>query len=95
MTAWQTQLEAIGSALLLIQKLPDGTIWSLTCTNDDDATSPSVLNIFAPESEWTLLRDRLKLGRAIDQSTRADREQFLSFRLGTLLVSLIEQEEVA
>lgn len=87
------QLEAIGTALLLIQKLPDWAVWALTCTNDDDADSPSVLNIFAPESHWQRLCETLKLGRPVDRSTGEKGSQFLSFRHGTLLISIIEQEE--
>lgn len=93
MTSFQQQLEAMGTALLLIKKLPDGAVWAMTCTNDDDASSPSVLNIFAPECDWAIIRSRLNLGKPTDRSTDEISEQFLSFRHGTLLVSLIEQEE--
>jgi hypothetical protein len=92
MTAFEKQLEAIGSALLRIPNLPDGSVWSLTCTNDDDAESPSVLNIFVPESEWLILQGRLKLGKSVDRSTSGIGDQFISYRVGTLLISFIEVE---
>jgi len=92
MTSFRTQLEAMGSALILIKMLPDGTVWSLTCTNDDDAESPSVLNIFTAEPEWPLFQELLALGKPTDRST-SDGEQFVSFRHGALLVSLIEEEK--
>jgi len=87
------QLDAIGSALLFIKMLPDGTVWSLTCTNDDDAESPSVLNIYIDEPEWPLYQELLALGKLTDRSTRNDGEQFVSFRHGTLNVSFIEEEK--
>ena len=95
MTTWQTQLEAIGTALILIQQLPEGTVWSLTCTNDDDKLSQSVLNIFAPVSEWPALRTSLRLdlnGPPVDDNNNnPDDPQFLSFEEGTLTVSLVEE----
>lgn len=87
MTNFRTQLEALGSALLLIQKLPDGTVWALTITNDDDAECPSVLNVYIEREHWTKYINLLSLGRAIDTS-----ESFMSWRQGTLLVSLINPE---
>jgi hypothetical protein len=78
---------------LLVQKLPSHAIWALEVTNDDDAESPTVLNIFAEESEWLSLIVSLRLGKATDRSTDEKGEQFISFRQGTLLVSIIEQEE--
>ena len=91
MTSFQRQLEAIGSALILIGKLPEGAVWSLTCTNDDDADSPSVLNIYLkPGEEPSAVANTMHLGRFTDD--RGD--DFVSFRQGTLLISLVEQEEV-
>jgi hypothetical protein len=90
---FREQLEAIGSALLLIQRLPDGSVWSLTCTNDDDAESPTVLNVYAEWSTWATLIVALGLGKSIDRSTQEVGEQFVSFKQGTLLISFIEQEE--
>ena len=87
------QIEAMGTALILIQKLPEGSVWSLTFTEDDTAESPSVLNIFAYEEVWPELISRLNLGRSVDRSTYGKGEQFMSFRQGTLLISFIEQEE--
>ena len=93
MSPFQKQMEAIGSALLLIQKLPEATVWSLTCTNDDDAESPSVLNIFIQESDWKPFQEHLKLGKPTDRSTHEDGEQFVCFRQGTLHIGFIQQEE--
>lgn len=92
MTAFQEQLEAMGTALLMIAKLEQGTVWALECTNDDDADTPSTLNIFTVSSKWDGLRASLKLGRPVDRSTKEVGEQFLSFRQGTLMISLIEEE---
>jgi hypothetical protein len=93
MSAFKQQLEAIGSALLLIQRLPAHTIWALEVTNDDDAENPTVLNIFAEQNEWLSLVVSLRLGKHTDRSTHEQGEQFISFRQGTLLVSIIEQED--
>lgn len=93
MNAFRQQLEAIGSALLLVQKLPAHTVWALEVTNDDDAESPTVLNIFTEQDEWPILIALLHLGAHTDRSTSQNGEQFVSFRQGTLLVSIIEPEE--
>ena len=93
MSTFRKQLEAIGSALLLIEKLPSGAVWALEVTNDDDAESPTVLNIFATEEHWPFIITSLHLGKPTDQNTEGKGDQFVSYRQGTLLVSIIEQEE--
>ena len=93
MTDFQKQMEALGSALLLSQRLQEDTVWALTCTNDDDAESPTVLNIFAKESEWPVLRQLLRLGKSIDRSEPEIPDKFISWRQGTLLISFIEQHK--
>lgn len=85
--SFRQQLEAMGSALILIERLPAQTIWALEVTNDDDAESPTVLNIFADREEWMKLQISLRLGKSVDSES-----SFLSFRQGTLLVSFIEEE---
>lgn len=94
MTSFQKQLEAIGSALLLIKRLPEGSVWSLCATNDDDAESPTVLNVFADEEHWGGITSALGLGRALDRGRAGQSgrlEKFVSFRQGTLMISLIEE----
>jgi hypothetical protein len=91
--SFSKQLEAIGSALLLIQKLPAHAVWALECTNDDDAESPSVLNIFAEEDQWAGIALSLRLGKPVDRNTSDRGEQFVSYRQGTLHISLIQREE--
>lgn len=81
------QQDAISAGLFLVQKLPDDVAYGLTCTNDD-----SVLNIFAPESRWREIRATLALGEPADRSIESDGEQFLSFKIGALLVSIIEED---
>jgi hypothetical protein len=88
MSSFRSQLEAVGSALLLIEKLPADTVWALELTNDDDAESPSVLNIFAEREAWPKLQVSLRLGRPVDRE-----ETFISWRQGTLHISFIEQHE--
>jgi hypothetical protein len=88
MSNFHMQLETIGSALLLIQKLSDQEVWALECTNDDDAESPSVLNIFTEPERWPHLILLLRLGKPVDSY-----KTFLSFRQGTLHISLIKPEE--
>lgn len=90
---FRCQLEAIGTALIIIRNLPEGTIWALTCTNDDeDARSPTVLNIFAPEKDWESLAERLHLPEPpVDESPDAG-DQYRSYLYETLLISLIVQE---
>lgn len=93
MKAFQKQLEAMASALLLIERLPLDTVWSLTCTNDDDADNPSVLNVYADEEDWAKLACSLRLPRIVDRSTRGSGDQFVSYRVGSLYVSFIEEEK--
>jgi len=88
MSNFRTQLEALGSALLLIERLPEQTVWALELTNDDDAESPSVLNIFTERANWSALTSLLRLGRSVDVD-----KTFLSFRQGTLHISFIEEED--
>lgn len=90
--SFSKQLEAMGTAIIFINALPDGTVWSLTCTNADDAESPSVLNIYAQQGAWQTLRNLLKLGKPVDKSATADGDQFVCFRHGTLYISIIEEE---
>jgi hypothetical protein len=91
MTTFQSQLEAIGTALLLIPKLPEGTVWALTATNDDDARSPTVFNIyFRDDPEAETLVTLLKLGEPVDVDQD---EEFASWRRGTLFISLIHHPE--
>lgn len=93
MNSFQKQMEAIGSALLHIQKLPEGTVWALTCTNDDDAESPSTLNIFVDETEWDRYQKLLHLGKPTDRSTHENDERFICFKQGTLHISFIQYKE--
>lgn len=93
MSSFRKQLEAIGSALILIERLPAHAVWALEVTNDDDAESPTVLNIFTEEEQWLPLIASLRLGKAIDRSTNDKGDQFISFRQGTLLISIIEPED--
>lgn len=91
MNAYRHQIEALEAASTLIQKLPDGVVWALEVTNDDDASSPSVLNIFADEDEWLGMIETLRLGIPIDRSTHIGEPLFLSFKQGTLLISFIQE----
>jgi len=85
------QLEAIGTALLLIKKLPDNTYWSLTVTDDDCTSNPSVLNIyFRDDVEADDLAKILNLGEPVDFDLR---DEYVSWRLDTLMVSLIHHKE--
>jgi hypothetical protein len=89
MTPFRQQLEALGSALLLIERLPAGTIWSLTCTNEDgDGRDDStVLNIYAPPDQWSLLEKRLRL---VGDNQHVPGE-FLSYRQESLTISLTKE----
>ncbi len=89
MPEWEGQLEALGTALLLIQKLPSGTVWAVTITNDDNGNEPSVLNIFYSEPDtFEMLVHRLRLGAPVDME-----DEFTSWRRGALLISLIKENE--
>ncbi len=88
MKNFRTQLEAIGSALLLIERLPAHTVWVLEVTNQDTAEEPTVLNIFADRDEWAMLQVSLRLGKPTDNDV-----MFRSFRQGTLYISFIEEEK--
>lgn len=91
MSNFREQLESIGSALLIIERLPENTIWALEVTEADDAEHPTVLNIFTPQDTWIDLRMRLKLGTPSDTDKLAG--EFESYRSGDLLVSFIHHEE--
>jgi hypothetical protein len=88
MSAFRLQLEAIGSALLLIQRLAEGTVWALIVTNDDDQRkAPTVLNIYADPLDWAAICDRLKLKNPCDHQL----DEFISFQQGTLLISITKE----
>jgi len=84
---FKPQVEAIASASALIPLLPEYAVWSLTVTEDDDAMSPSVLNIYADPWEWPMLVRHLKLGSVVDQG-----EMYASYQNKTLVISLIKKE---
>lgn len=84
--AFQKQLEALGTALLLIERLPPGTIWSICCTNEDD-TDQSALNIYAPEREWA----RLILALKLKGDSQLVPGVFQAFRRGTLTVTFTKE----
>ena len=88
MNNFRTQLEAIGSALLLIERLDDDAVWALEVTNQDTAEEPTVLNIFAEIRQWSRIIERLHLGSGVDAG-----DKFISFRKGTLYISIIEEEK--
>jgi hypothetical protein len=88
MDSFTSQLEALGTALLLIKKLPATTVWALELTNDDDMENSSVLNIFYRDQAFAdQLTTLLRLGEAIDVE-----DDFTSWRRGTLLISLIKEQ---
>jgi hypothetical protein len=83
---FRDQWEALVAAQIVIPKLPAHTVWSLTMTEDDN---PSVLNIYADPWEWPTLARTLASGPAVDIG-----DTFQSYRLGTLLVSIIQKESI-
>ena len=93
MIAFEQQIEAIRRSLSLVRALPANAVWALEVTNDDDDEARSVLNIFAERCDWPPLLAMLHLGEPIDRSDPKETNQFISFRQGTLLVSIIEPEE--
>lgn len=87
MYAFREQQEAINAAQLLIEKLPHSTVWALTVTDDDCLRSPSVLNVYyRDDEEAKKLAKLLQLGNPIDVDKN---EEFASWKIGVLLVSLI------
>lgn len=89
MSSFEKQLEAIGTALLMVQKLPEKTIWGLHCTNSDDAESPSTLNIYIPRGSWYTMHALLRLGNSVD--SQMGEMKYVSYRKGQLLISFIEE----
>jgi hypothetical protein len=87
MTPFRTQLEAIGSALLHIQKLPKETVWSLICTDDDTAQSPSSLTIYTPADTWDALTALLKLRSRPTEDLPTSR----AYQQGTLYITFTEE----
>ena len=90
MSAFQKQLEAVAVATRLIERLPAHAVWALEVTNDDDADSPTVLNIFAPVYDFPGIAMSLRLGKAVDRGEKD--VKFVSYRQGTLHISIIEEE---
>jgi hypothetical protein len=86
---YRQQQAEIMAAKQVIEELPLNTVWSLFVTDEDTPENPGVLNIFAVERAWPVLIDHLRLDRPVDEG-----ETFKTFRVGPLLVSLIEQEVV-
>ena len=85
---YANQRLALVAAATFVEDLPPGTIFGITVTDDDNEQAPSVLNIFAPKSEWDNLKSLLHLSNPIDES-----ESFTTYRFGPLEVSIQEPEE--
>lgn len=88
------QVTALHTAIRYISAIPAEAYWSLTVTDDDDASSPSVLNLYAPEEYWPKLQSILGLKNPTDRSTNDIGEQFITYRDGALNISLIDIEEM-
>lgn len=85
MTPFAAHLEAIQTATELIELFPDGTVWALEVTNEDNGEAPSVLNIFYQEEDFAeSLITLLELDNPYDQG-----QSFTSWRYGCLHISLI------
>lgn len=86
---FEKQIQAMRAAYGVVTKMPPGAVWSLCIT---DVEGDAALSVFASPPEWSALRAALCLGRAMDVYSD-DREQFESYHLGTLTVSLIWKKE--
>ena len=83
------QRAALMAAAKLVEELPPGTTFAVEVTDEDTLEEPSVLNIYLkPHQHFNHLASLLRLGEPVDQT-----ETFVSYRMGPLLVSLMEPEE--
>jgi len=89
MTNYGAQSTALQEALRILRLLPAHLIWSVCITDEDGADCPGSLNIFTDTEEgWSQMREMLKLGKPSDYG-----DDFQSFRIGVLTVSLIKKEQ--
>lgn len=85
---FNTQIKALEEAIALLRFLPKDTRWSLSVTDDDGSDSPSALNIFLnPGEDPKTIAQFLRMGKVFQNGT-----DYVSFKRGSLLVSLIEGE---
>lgn len=85
------QRTAIEEAGKIIRVLPEDTRFSLTVTEADRYDDPSVLNIFVPKGEISVILVFVAL--VVDIHKTATRgATFVSYRHESLMVSIIEDE---
>jgi hypothetical protein len=82
------QRASIQAALQVLDELPQFFRWSLTITEADTWEDPSVLNVFTrPGGARRTIGEILNLHEIVDEG-----ETFTSYRVGPLLVSIVEEE---
>lgn len=76
-----------------IEALPNGVVWSFTCTDEDDSTSPAVLNIYIKEEQWSTVVAMLEFKRYVERSTKDEIPKYVTYRDGAVAISLIQLED--
>lgn len=88
------QLQGLANAILLIKMLPDDTVWAVHSTDDNDNRyNRPTLNIYMDPNRWNWLRQHLKLGKPVEENRLGIGEDYITFHVGLLSVSLIEPPE--
>lgn len=89
---YTNQTAALRAAAILVEALPEGTTFGVEVTDADTRDDPGVLNIYTKSLEE---RDRVILRLGIQHAESTDKvANFISYRLGALLVSLVVEENL-
>lgn len=89
MVAHTNQAVALMAAHQLMEDLPDGVTFAVTITDEDSWEEPSVFNIYVKtREEADAIIHRLVLVNLMDEG-----EKFRSFRIASLMVSIIEEDD--
>lgn len=90
MTSYPEQKAALLAAVAFIETLPEGTVWALSVTDEDVGQDTSSLNIFTPKANWEALSRTLPVSTEHYSSPGTFDGEYLSYKVGTLLISFIE-----
>jgi len=86
---YPNQRASLEAAIQVLDLLPHDSRWAVEVTEADTWSEPSVLNIFATSTEQAMaIIKKLNLDEIVEQG-----DHFTSYRIGPLMVSIIEPEE--
>lgn len=91
MLHFRNHQQALEAAAQLISILPREARWAVTATEADTWEEPTVLNIYTKRGDSSI---RIAIAKHYDLSSPVDEgEDFKSYRIGPLLVSVVEEND--